>query len=88
MLFSSPLFPSLALLFFTLMLPDTWLRHFHSHLMDPHHPSDKKLQLDALVEKLGKICHILHTTVCSFVIRDLSIMLGKWVKRGGGWVGE
>jgi hypothetical protein len=67
---------------------DNWLRHYHALLLDPHQPNDKKAQLDAVVQKIGTICLALHTTVCGFVIRDLSIMLGKWVKRGGGWVGE
>ncbi|KAG2185848.1 hypothetical protein INT43_002286 [Umbelopsis isabellina] len=79
---------TLVRLFQSVHILDTWLRYYHSMLMDPHQPADKKPQLDALVQKLGKICYLLHTTVCSFVIRDLSIMLGKWVKRGGGWVGE
>ncbi|GAB5590924.1 hypothetical protein Unana1_05824 [Umbelopsis nana] len=79
---------TLVRLFQSVHILDTWLRHYHSLLMDPHHPSNKKPQLEAMVQKLGKICNTLHTTVCSFVIRDLSIMLGKWVKRGGGWVGE
>ncbi|KAI9286445.1 hypothetical protein BC943DRAFT_359598 [Umbelopsis sp. AD052] len=79
---------TLVRLFRSVHVLDAWLRHYHALLLDPSQPHDKKPQLDAVVQKIGSICLAMHTTVCSFVIRDLSVMLGKWVKRGGGWVGE
>jgi hypothetical protein len=45
-------------------------------------------QHDVLIMKLVKICTVINHVVGGFVIRDITILLAKWLKRGGSWVNE
>lgn len=45
-------------------------------------------QYDAIITKLEVICSVINTVVGGFVIRDMTILLAKWLKRGSSWVNE
>ncbi|KAG0743754.1 hypothetical protein G6F57_008786 [Rhizopus arrhizus] len=45
-------------------------------------------QYDTIITKLDNICDIINTVVGGFVIRDITILLAKWLKRGSSWVNE
>lgn len=43
---------------------------------------------DVLLQKLTKICEVVDLVIGGFVVRDMAIILAKWLKRGGSWVNE
>ncbi|CAO3702410.1 unnamed protein product [Rhizopus stolonifer] len=45
-------------------------------------------QYDAIITKLDVICSVINTVVGGFVIRDMTVLLAKWLKRGSSWVNE
>ncbi|KAI8341278.1 hypothetical protein BC941DRAFT_204039 [Chlamydoabsidia padenii] len=69
-------------LFIKLHLLEMWFQHYlkKDRLMNPHY--------DTLLAKLGKVCDGINRVVGGFVLRDLAILLGKWLKRGGICVNE
>ncbi|KAI8082651.1 uncharacterized protein B0P05DRAFT_570871 [Gilbertella persicaria] len=48
----------------------------------------KQPQHDVLIMKLTKICTIITNLIGGFVVRDITVLLAKWLKRGGSWVNE
>ncbi|KAI8992477.1 hypothetical protein BDB01DRAFT_847846 [Pilobolus umbonatus] len=70
-------------LFMKIHVLDKWINFYHEERRKMKHP-----QHDILLFKLTKICDIISTTVGGFVIRDVTILLAKWLKRGGSWVNE
>ncbi|KAI8074460.1 hypothetical protein BC940DRAFT_315078 [Gongronella butleri] len=73
---------TLAKLFTKLHILDTWFMHYvnKDRQKNPHY--------DALLAKLGKVCDGINRVVGAFVLRDVAILLGKWLKRGGSWVND
>ena len=43
---------------------------------------------DVVLQRLTRICDVVDIVVGGFVVRDMAILLGKWLKRGGTWVNE
>lgn len=48
----------------------------------------RQSQHDVLIMKLVKICTVINNVVGGFVVRDITVLLAKWLKRGGTWVNE
>jgi hypothetical protein len=69
-------------LFIKLHLLEMWFQHYlkKDRLINPHY--------DAVLVKLGRVCDGINRVVGGFVVRDLAMLLGKWLKRGGVWVNE
>ncbi|KAI8089948.1 uncharacterized protein BX664DRAFT_359429 [Halteromyces radiatus] len=69
-------------LFIKLHMLEMWFQHYlkKDRQKNPHY--------DALLSKLGKVCDGINRVVGGFVLRDVAILLGKWLKRGGVWVNE
>ncbi|KAI9309066.1 hypothetical protein BJ944DRAFT_227175 [Cunninghamella echinulata] len=69
-------------LFIKLHLLEMWFQHYlkKDRQKNPHY--------DTLLSKLGKVCEGINRVVGGFVLRDVAILLGKWLKRGGTWVNE
>ncbi|KAI8337295.1 hypothetical protein BC941DRAFT_502742 [Chlamydoabsidia padenii] len=69
-------------LFIKLHMLEMWFQHYlkKDRQKNPHY--------DALLTKLGKVCDGINRVVGGFVLRDVAILLGKWLKRGGVWVNE
>ncbi|KAI7861811.1 hypothetical protein BDF14DRAFT_1886777 [Spinellus fusiger] len=38
--------------------------------------------------RLNEICILMNVVIGGFVVRDIAVLLGKWLKRGGSWVNE
>ncbi|KAI9495858.1 hypothetical protein BDB00DRAFT_812206 [Zychaea mexicana] len=43
---------------------------------------------DVVLQRLTRICDVVDIVVGGFVVRDMAVLLGKWLKRGGSWVNE
>lgn len=41
-----------------------------------------------MLVKLSKVCDVVNTIIGGFVVRDMTVLLAKWLKRGGTWVSE
>lgn len=69
-------------LFIKLHVLEMWFQHYlkKDRLINPHY--------DNVLVKLGRVCDGINRVVGGFVIRDLALLLGKWLKRGGVWVNE
>ncbi|CAO3594936.1 unnamed protein product [Absidia cylindrospora] len=69
-------------LFIKLHMLEMWFQHYlkKDRQKNPHY--------DVLLTKLGKVCDGINRVVGGFVLRDIAILLGKWLKRGGVWVNE
>ncbi|CAO3618373.1 unnamed protein product [Cunninghamella blakesleeana] len=69
-------------LFIKLHLLEMWFQHYlkKDRQKNPHY--------DTLLSKLGKVCEGINRVVGGFVLRDVAILLGKWLKRGSTWVNE
>lgn len=69
-------------LFIKLHMLEMWFQHYlkKDRQKNPHY--------DTLLTKLGKVCDGINRVVGGFVLRDVAILLGKWLKRGGVWVNE
>ncbi|KAL1934869.1 hypothetical protein VTP01DRAFT_7051 [Rhizomucor pusillus] len=62
------------------LLSDWW-----DHYTNSEHTSPVR---DVLLQKLTKICEVVDLVIGGFVVRDMAIILAKWLKRGGSWVNE
>lgn len=62
---------------------EQWLNHYNFEKRKTRQP-----QLDVLIKKLVNICTVINTVVGGFVVRDITVLLAKWLKRGGTWVNE
>jgi hypothetical protein len=40
------------------------------------------------VAKLIKICAVINDVMGGFIVKDVTLLLAKWLKRGGSWVYE
>lgn len=60
-----------------------WLSHYHAEKQ-----KSRQAQHDVLITKLIKICTVINTVIGGFVVRDITVLLAKWLKRGGSWVNE
>jgi hypothetical protein len=38
--------------------------------------------------KLTRVCGTVNTVIGGFVVRDMTVILAKWLKRGSSWVNE
>lgn len=45
-------------------------------------------QHDVLIMKLVRVCTVINTVIGGFVVSDVTVLLAKWLKRGGSWVNE
>ncbi|KAI8374578.1 uncharacterized protein BYT42DRAFT_576843 [Radiomyces spectabilis] len=70
---------TLQRLFLKVHVLEHWLEHYSRMNYGKH---------ELLVQKLSKICDLITVVVGGFVIRDMAILLSKWLKRGGCWVNE
>lgn len=64
---------------------DTWINHYDTTKKQSSAPD---AQCEKMLQKLRKVCDSLDTVIGGFVVRDLAILLGKWMKRGSTWVGD
>ncbi|KAJ2955874.1 hypothetical protein NQZ79_g8206 [Umbelopsis isabellina] len=64
---------------------DTWINHYNTTKKQSSAPD---AQCEKMLQKLRKVCDSLDTVIGGFVVRDLAILLGKWMKRGSTWVGD
>jgi hypothetical protein len=64
---------------------DTWLNHYNDAKTQADAPD---AQYEKMLQKLRKVCDSLDTVIGGFVVRDLAILLGKWMKRGSTWVDD
>lgn len=64
---------------------ENWLNYYN---LEKRKSATRQPQHDLLIMKLVKICSVINHVVGGFVIRDITILLAKWLKRGGSWVNE
>lgn len=62
---------------------ENWLNHYSMEKR-----KSRQSQHDVLIMKLVKICTVINNVVGGFVVRDITVLLAKWLKRGGTWVNE
>ncbi|KAI9360876.1 hypothetical protein BD770DRAFT_29623 [Pilaira anomala] len=62
---------------------ENWLNHYYIEKRKSRQP-----QHDVLIMKLVRICNVINSVVGGFVVTDVTILLAKWLKRGGSWVTE
>lgn len=70
-------------LFAKIHVLEHWLSHYHTEKQ-----KSRQVQHDVLITKLIKICTVINTAIGGFVVRDITVLLAKWLKRGGSWVNE
>ncbi|KAI8637740.1 hypothetical protein BD408DRAFT_447348 [Parasitella parasitica] len=70
-------------LFAKIHVLEHWLNHYHVEKQ-----KSKQAQHDVLITKLIKICTVINNVIGGFVVRDITVLLAKWLKRGGSWVNE
>ncbi|KAK4515964.1 uncharacterized protein ATC70_010924 [Mucor velutinosus] len=70
-------------LFAKIHVLEHWLNHYHTEKQ-----KSRQVQHDVLIAKLIKICTVINTVIGGFVVRDITVLLAKWLKRGGSWVNE
>ncbi|OAD03408.1 hypothetical protein MUCCIDRAFT_110267 [Mucor lusitanicus CBS 277.49] len=70
-------------LFAKIHVLEHWLSHYHAEKQ-----KSRQAQHDVLITKLIKICTVINTVIGGFVVRDITVLLAKWLKRGGSWVNE
>lgn len=70
-------------LFLKIHTLEQWLNHYSFEKRKTRQP-----QFDVLIKKLINICTVINTVVGGFVVRDITVLLAKWLKRGGTWVNE
>lgn len=63
----------------------SWWDHYVAMKKDANRAS---LVCDVVLQRLTRICDVVDVVVGGFVVRDMAILLGKWLKRGGSWVNE
>ncbi|KAI8384139.1 hypothetical protein BD560DRAFT_189582 [Blakeslea trispora] len=74
---------ALKKLFTKMHVLERWLMHYLLEKRKSRQP-----QHDILISKLVRICTNTNNLVGGFVVRDITILLEKWLKRGGSWVSE
>ncbi|OBZ88049.1 hypothetical protein A0J61_03900 [Choanephora cucurbitarum] len=74
---------ALQKLFTKIHVLERWLMHYTLEKRKSRQP-----QHDILISKLIRICTNTNNLVGGFVVRDITILLEKWLKRGGSWVSE
>ncbi|CAO3626534.1 unnamed protein product [Mucor fragilis] len=74
---------ALQKLFAKIHVLEHWLNHYHTEKQ-----RSRQVQHDVLITKLIKICTVINTVIGGFVVRDITVLLAKWLKRGGSWVNE
>ncbi|KAI7874879.1 hypothetical protein K492DRAFT_211289 [Lichtheimia hyalospora FSU 10163] len=72
-------------LFIKLHIIVSWWDHYVAMKKDANRAS---LVCDVVLQRLTRICDVVDVVVGGFVVRDMAILLGKWLKRGGSWVNE
>ncbi|GAA5816842.1 hypothetical protein MFLAVUS_010376 [Mucor flavus] len=70
-------------LFTRLHILENWLKHYHIEKRRSRQP-----QHDVLIMKLVRVCTVINTVIGGFVVSDVTVLLAKWLKRGGSWVNE
>ncbi|KAG1094110.1 hypothetical protein G6F42_018818 [Rhizopus arrhizus] len=70
-------------LFAKIHVLEHWLNHYHMEKQ-----KSRQVQHDVLITKLIKICTVINNVIGGFVVRDITVLLAKWLKRGGSWVNE
>ncbi|CEP11734.1 hypothetical protein [Parasitella parasitica] len=70
-------------LFAKIHVLEHWLNHYQVEKQ-----KFKQAQHDVLITKLIKICTVINNVIGGFVVRDITVLLAKWLKRGGSWVNE
>ncbi|KAG2184208.1 hypothetical protein INT44_009223 [Umbelopsis vinacea] len=76
---------SLLKLFQASHVLEAWLVHYKNAKTES---TTSEAQCENMLQKLRKVCESLDTVIGGFVVRDLAILLGKWMKRGSSWVGD
>ncbi|KAF7725097.1 hypothetical protein EC973_000423 [Apophysomyces ossiformis] len=75
---------NLQKLFLKIHILEDWIEYYTNMKTEENsHP-----QCDVLLQKLIKICDVISVVVGGFVLRDVAVLLGKWLKRGGSWANE
>ncbi|CAO3660453.1 unnamed protein product [Umbelopsis ramanniana] len=64
---------------------EAWLAHYKNAKTES---TASEAQCEKMLQKIRKVCESLDTVIGGFVVRDLAILLGKWMKRGSSWVGD
>ncbi|KAI9487184.1 MAG: hypothetical protein EXX96DRAFT_605175 [Benjaminiella poitrasii] len=60
-----------------------WLNYYYAEKKKNKNP-----QYDVLILKLSKIYNTVNQVVGGFIIKDITVLLAKWLKRGSSWVNE
>ncbi|KAI9253596.1 hypothetical protein BY458DRAFT_558972 [Sporodiniella umbellata] len=74
---------SLEKLFRKLHVLESWLDYYEE---EKRRTND--YQYDKIIMRINIVCNGIDTVVGGFVIRDVTILLAKWLKRGSSWVTE
>ena len=67
------------------LFAEAWLAHYKNAKTES---TASEAQCEKMLQKIRKVCESLDTVIGGFVVRDLAILLGKWMKRGSNWVGD
>lgn len=67
------------------LFAEAWLAHYKNAKTES---TASEAQCEKMLQKIRKVCESLDTVIGGFVVRDLAILLGKWMKRGSSWVGD
>lgn len=66
-----------------IIIIEKWLNYYHEEKKRTNNP-----QCEMMLVKLSKVCDVVNTIIGGFVVRDMTVLLAKWLKRGGTWVSE
>ncbi|KAI8884795.1 hypothetical protein K501DRAFT_332465 [Backusella circina FSU 941] len=70
---------SLQKLFIKIHVLEKWLQYYQQ---------ENKKEYDLILMKLTRVCGTVNTAIGGFVVRDITVILAKWLKRGSSWVNE
>ncbi|KAG1057036.1 hypothetical protein G6F43_001108 [Rhizopus delemar] len=62
---------------------ENWLNYYYEEKKRSDSP-----QYDMIIVKTIKVCDAINTVVGGFIIRDITVLLAQWLKRGSSWVNE
>ncbi|KAI8884669.1 hypothetical protein K501DRAFT_322833 [Backusella circina FSU 941] len=74
---------TLQRLFIKIHVLEYWLNHY----IQKQQKAEQE-QYDLMITKLVKVCDMINNVIGGFVITDITVLLAKWLKRGGSWVNE
>ncbi|CAO3668935.1 unnamed protein product [Rhizopus stolonifer] len=70
-------------LFYKVHILENWLNYYNEE-----RKKSSNNQYDTIITRINTVCNGIDTVVGGFVIRDVTILLAKWLKRGSSWVNE